>query len=538
MQHPFSIFSARHLNGFDSLSQDYQYGTVSSGGKAMSAIVVDSDMHNWHIVNTKHSSGQYTAVAVLGAFDSAEAQAIVQSSNPSLTLLKDVAQSHTAGLKRYLESNFYHPFTRPVFVDEMDSLQSVTLGQKVVFDDANRPISHGGYKGLLLDLIKHDDNQDLIGEYDSLALDDVELYDGLIVEKAKLASTLSRLTTALSNAGTILKVTNLVQSKPVTLKSTGAIQVTASYELSDGQKLHIVFNHTSEEAVKLGVKDSLFAWKYKLNGADITLSVQPKATENVALPKLASRMMKLAEANSERFVLAQEKKAANKQALEDSVNRIAEKQQRNDAIKLEIADLQKQIDEWQPVGGVEPTEPQNLKRKDDKTAKDYDYLKQVIKDAVAKYFPNTNSKDGFSLDQEGAYNMVYHTFMHALAGNGFSLQDIRKRIQSSDRSSRLYRAVLQSVVGQNIPKNKKDDEVLSIFDKWVNDTFEPTENEVQPVNEHQADIDYLNSIINGQQDPLDADMDRIIAIGKRDEEDPLFLQALDVTSKAEDEATA
>lgn len=54
----------------------------------------------------------------------------------------------------------------------------------------------------------------------------------------------------------------------------------------------------------------------------------------------------------------------------------------------------------------------------------------------------------------------------------------------------------------------------------------------------QDDIDYLNSIINGDIDPLDVDMDRIIAIGEKDETDPLFEQALQIINDAEDKATA
>ncbi|WP_395143207.1 hypothetical protein ACF3NV_05855 [Moraxella atlantae] len=54
----------------------------------------------------------------------------------------------------------------------------------------------------------------------------------------------------------------------------------------------------------------------------------------------------------------------------------------------------------------------------------------------------------------------------------------------------------------------------------------------------QDDIDYLNLIIAGDIDPLDADMDKIIEIGEKNETDPLFEQALQIISDAEDKATA
>ena len=68
-------------------------------------------------------------------------------------------------------------------------------------------------------------------------------------------------------------------------------------------------------------------------------------------------------------------------------------------------------------------------------------------------------------------------------------------------------------------------------------TEDNTVNQSNP-NYTQNDIDYLNSIINGDIDPLDVDMDKIIAIGEKDETDPLFEQALQIINDAEDKATA
>lgn len=53
----------------------------------------------------------------------------------------------------------------------------------------------------------------------------------------------------------------------------------------------------------------------------------------------------------------------------------------------------------------------------------------------------------------------------------------------------------------------------------------------------QDDIDYLNSIVNGSTNPLEVDFDRLIAIGEKDDTDPLFEQANDVISQALDQAT-
>lgn len=83
----------------------------------------------------------------------------------------------------------------------------------------------------------------------------------------------------------------------------------------------------------------------------------------------------------------------------------------------------------------------------------------------------------------------------------------------------------------------------SEFEKILNGNDETQEN--KPMNEPitqnqsytQADIDYLQAIIDGTLDLETVDFDRLIAIGEKDDTDPLFEQANDVISEALDKAT-
>ena len=106
-----------------------------------------------------------------------------------------------------------------------------------------------------------------------------------------------------------------------------------------------MFNHADTETQRLGFKDSLFSWKFKLNNRDISAAVQPNNIENVRLDALAVRIMKLVNANSARFVRSQAKRAENEQLLADSNARIVEKQASVDTLKAEIESLHQQIDE-------------------------------------------------------------------------------------------------------------------------------------------------------------------------------------------------
>lgn len=361
--HALTLFTPSKLqHGFDSYHNGhYYFGIVqSNSAKRLPAIIVNEDSEQWHIVNLKHSN-RFDAVAVLGAFDDDEATDIAlqhYGNHFDAVASGDVCVSHTQGLKRYLDSSYANMGNRPVFKAEMDSLQSVLVGHRIEWDGIELK-SHGGQCGnLLTDMVKHDDNRLLLEKYDGITaylkeLDDVELveFDSFIVDNVRLEQTMNKLLNAMNRAsGQGVQVRSFSQSKPVKLRQTGAIQVAVSFELVDGQNVTIVFNHADAETAKLGIKDALFAWKYKLNSRDISAAVQPNNAVDVKIDQIAIRIMKLANANSARFVRSQAKKDENKQALADGDVRISDKQAGIVALNTEIADLQKQIDEWQPSG--------------------------------------------------------------------------------------------------------------------------------------------------------------------------------------------
>jgi len=175
-------------------------------------------------------------------------------------------------------------------------------------------------------------------------------YDALVVEAYKLEGTVSKLALAMDKATSIstLKVAKQTLSKPKTMRGFGVIQQLVSFELSDGQAVSIIFNVSDSEAnasAKMTKDDLLVAWKYKLNSRDITAAVQPNATQNVSLNMIASRIMGLADANSEKFVAAQKKKDAMQTELANTNQRVKDLQGQEQSLIQEIADLQKQLDE-------------------------------------------------------------------------------------------------------------------------------------------------------------------------------------------------
>ena len=330
-------------------------GVVGSTGK-MTAIVANDQADTWHIVNLK-CGNLFDAVAVLGAFDESEAANMAMRYHGQYfdAVCGDVCESNTGGLQRFLNHHFYMSTNRPVYAEELAKLQDIPSTQSILWDGVQLKSHNGSSKHLLLDMMRCDDDKALLEKMDFVEeeskLDgEIAEYDALVVEAYKLENTVSKLALAMDKATSIstLKVAKQTLSKPKTMRGFGVIQQLVSFELSDGQAVSIIFNVSDSEAnasAKMTKDDLLVAWKYKLNSRDITAAVQPNATQNVSLNMIASRIMGLADANSEKFVAAQKKKDAMQTELADSNQQVKDLQSQEQLLIQEIADLQKQLDE-------------------------------------------------------------------------------------------------------------------------------------------------------------------------------------------------
>ena len=353
----YAAGASRVVMGFDSAVNTYSpyaIGCIVGKSYAMAAAVVNEDSDQWHIVNlnTKHG---FDAVAVLGAIDEDEAASIAMRDFGRFkesAMWDSVIATNTGGLKRYIDSPLCVK-GRKVFTGEIGAMQDMAAGQKILWDGICLQSHQGSIRVLLSDMVQHDDESALVEKFDGLnawlAESDVEVmeFDALVVENYRLEQTMAKLASAMGAASGQggVSVTNVTQTKAVKLRNSGAIQVGVSFELSDGQAVTAIFNHADSETQKLGLKDTLFSWKWKLNSRDISAAVQPNNFEDVKLDILAGRIMKLVNANSARFQRSQAKKLENEQALADGNARIAEKKATLESLKSEIESLHIQADE-------------------------------------------------------------------------------------------------------------------------------------------------------------------------------------------------
>lgn len=327
----------------------------------VSPTATDDDV--WRVVNLKSKGSdtdQFDSIAVLGAID--DDQAVEWAFNQRGRFLLDgivlsVGETNTRGLKRYLDSErLNYRENSPIHLNQLAKLQDMTTGQPVMWDGINLKSHSSSSAVLLVDLVKHDDHSQL---FDAIKADDMpallELlgaeamgYDALIVESRKLDTLMQRLGAAMSKATEAgVTVTNVRQSEP--FKRNKVTQVAAIFEMSDGQSVSIVFHNPDSTPSKLLPQDTLISWKFLLNSRDISAAVQPNQGEDVQLPVLATRMMKLVNQNSARFARTNAKKAENVAALDEAKARIETKSQTVAALDAEIAQLQAELDKPAPV---------------------------------------------------------------------------------------------------------------------------------------------------------------------------------------------
>ena len=354
--------------GFDSLGFDSSVG---------------SDDDSWHVVNVFDSVNTYIdSVAIGGAMDSNHALQIAKSQLDSLggtrcQLITNNAmqfdgmnQDHAWSIDA-INKLMDNPSQNKSYLPVITAPELVVEAERVTFDSVqwdsnNNLISHGGKDSrLYLDLTRADTRNELVTDFDLAdALFDMDAeeagFDALMTEKHRLHTLKDRLFQAMVQAGdkppamrkkgdttpaekdTGFYVANVTQTKE--FKRQGVINIAFVFDLSDGQKLSIWFHKPIESSSKLLPSDYMVSWKWMLNKRDVTAALSPKHGENVQLPELARRIMRLAAKNSKRFKAAKVRAAKVEQELLDAEQAIENKKTTISQLDTDIADLNSEID--------------------------------------------------------------------------------------------------------------------------------------------------------------------------------------------------
>jgi len=211
--------------------------------------------------------------------------------------------------------------------------------EKVLWDSANMPL-HSNLEQVLYSLRAHDSADGLL--FDSLTVQDiiadadgVLTFDALVLPFARLQQRMTLLQKVLDRASGTVKVAAMQVSEPFTQR--GSTNVAVVYELTDGQTVSVFFHNPDTTPKKIAPGDELVSWKWMLNKKDITVAVAPERGRDLDVRTVATRIMKLAEKNSERFAKANTNRAAKLQVIADLKTELETKE-------ATLADLTRQIE--------------------------------------------------------------------------------------------------------------------------------------------------------------------------------------------------
>jgi len=201
--------------------------------------------------------------------------------------------------------------------------------------------------GLLLDAVQM---SDILEDADSL-----EILDALVVENAKLQPKMEQLQRIMESAGETVKPVALQVSEP--FKQKGTTNVTALFELSDGQTVAIFFHNPDSTPNKILPQDELVSWKWLLNKMDVTILVAPEKGRDLNPREVARRIMRLAEKNSAKFQKANGARAERLAAIEQAKGAVAEKESTLASLDAEIADLTAKVEAKRANQAPDPSAP-------------------------------------------------------------------------------------------------------------------------------------------------------------------------------------
>ncbi|WP_198331476.1 defense against restriction DarA-related protein [Psychrobacter aquimaris] len=372
----------------------YETGLITGSKRNLPAILADntgsdgygfdsavgSDDDSWHVLNAFDKRGSYVdTIAVGGAMDSDHALVVAQTQLDSLGVssfaLIGTGLTQFDSLNQQKAGTFSidainklmdNPSQNKNYLPIITTSELAFEAERVTFDsvqwgeNSNELLSHDGRDStLMLDMTRADTRSDLVNEFeladvlDLLGAEPEQSFDALMDTKNRLGLLKDRLYNAMSRASNdTVSITNVTETKP--FKRQGVTNIAFVFDLSDGQKLSIWFHNPDSTPSKLMPSDIMISWKWMLNKRDVTAALSPKQGDNVQLPVLASRIMRVAAKNSMRFKRTQARRLKLEQDLLDAQVLVDTKVATIEQLDKDIESLTSQIDAAMKAPKVAP----------------------------------------------------------------------------------------------------------------------------------------------------------------------------------------
>ena len=406
----------------------YETGIVAGKNREVLAVIADkagfdgmgfdasigSGDDSWHVANVLTSDRRYIDTMVIGgAFDSLHAKQVADSqlhrlrgdncvivTNPQFDSLSDDKPDTWSidAINKLLANPSQNKNFLPVITAQELNVEAARVTfDAVQWDSMAGLVSHNGSDtALFLDLIRADGHKqlleplNLVRELELLGAEE-HSFDALMDTKNRLSLMKDRLFNAMSRNGDAeLSVTNVTETKP--FKRQGVTNIAFVFELSDGQKLSIWFHNPDSTPSQLKADDVMISWKWMLNKRDVTAVLSPKQGDNVQIPVLAARIMRVARKNSKKFAATQARAAELEKELQDAQTLVEVKQGEIDQLDTDISGLNAAIDAAMAKKAEEPTTPPEMTAKEQKEQRERERVLAMQFEEVTQFYKNNGAE--------------------------------------------------------------------------------------------------------------------------------------------------
>ena len=406
----------------------YETGIVAGKNREVLAVIADkagfdgmgfdasigSGDDSWHVANVFTSDRRYIDTMVIGgAFDSLHAKQVADSqlhrlrgdncvivTNPQFDSLSDDKPDTWSidAINKLLANPSQNKNFLPVITAQELNVEAARVTfDAVQWDSMDGLVSHNGSDtALFLDLIRADGHKqlleplNLVRELELLGAEE-HSFDALMDTKNRLSLMKDRLFNAMSRNGDAeLSVTNVTETKP--FKRQGVTNIAFAFELSDGQKLSIWFHNPDSTPSQLKADDVMISWKWMLNKRDVTAVLSPKQGDNVQIPVLAARIMRVARKNSKKFAATQARAAELEKELQDAQTLVEVKQGEIDQLDTDISGLNAAIDAAMAKKAEEPTTPPEATAKEQKEQRERERVLAMQFEEVTQFYKNNGAE--------------------------------------------------------------------------------------------------------------------------------------------------
>ena len=332
-------------------------GQLSGVARSISAILCDgSDEHDqWQLMNVIDSTGALLDhVAIKGAVSSEQAIRLCGKYLPELQTgsIRNVVPMTDSAIKTFLDGANIPSGTPFVLASDALELDSIGATKSVEWVDGCIRSHGGSISQLMLDMRRCDPQGQLLEHVTPrdivrLVIDDScefgPMLDAMIIKHRNLEKTVTRMAEALKaydNEEFFVKTVTPIEP----FKRNGVANVGAIFEMSDSQKITVLFANPDSTPAKLSSDDVLTSWKWMLNKRDVTAILQPRAVDAKKYNVIAERMTRLLARNHKKFKDAQASRAKDELLLSELVGQVEADQLELRTLDAQYNAIQQEID--------------------------------------------------------------------------------------------------------------------------------------------------------------------------------------------------